>query len=90
MRISCPLCGTRDLREFTYLGDATVTRPNPNSTDALGKFVDYVYLRDNPAGPHREFWYHGVACQAWLVVHRNTVTHEILDVELAAKVRASS
>ena len=67
MRIPCPFCGARDVREFSYLGDATVSRPDPNAPDAVNRFLDYVYFRDNPAGPHREFWYHGSGCQAWLV-----------------------
>ena len=46
-------------------------------------FHDYVYLRDNPAGLHRELWYHGAGCHAWLVVTRNTRTHEISDVTFA-------
>ena len=39
----------------------TVRRPDPQAPDALAQFTAYVYLRDNPAGPHRELWYHG-AC----------------------------
>ncbi len=85
MRIDCPHCGNRDAREFSYLGDATVTRPDPNAPDALEQFTSYVYLRDNPAGRHRELWYHGSGCQAWLVVTRDTVTHEIAGVEPARK-----
>jgi heterotetrameric sarcosine oxidase delta subunit len=81
MRISCPHCGPRDVREFSYLGDATLQRPDPNAPDALARFTDYVYLRDNPAGPHRELWYHGAGCQAWLVVTRNSVSHDILGVQ---------
>lgn len=77
MRISCPHCGSRDLREFSYLGDATLTRPDPAAANALEQFIDYVYLRDNPAGSHRELWYHGAGCQAWLEVTRDTGTHEI-------------
>jgi len=80
MRIACPHCGPRDVREFSYLGDATVARPDPQGPDALAQFTEYVYLRDNPAGPHAEFWYHGVGCQAWLVVERDTRTHEIRSV----------
>ncbi len=80
MRIPCPHCGARDLREFSYLGDATVTRPDPDAADAAERFFAYVYLRDNPAGPHDELWYHGAGCQAWLTVKRDTRTHEILDV----------
>ena len=81
MRIACPHCGARDVREFSYLGDATVERPDPGAPDALARFVDYVYLRDKPAGPHRELWYHASGCQAWLVVTRDTRTHAILGVE---------
>lgn len=87
MRISCPYCGARDLREFTYLGDATTGRPDPDAADALNRFVEYVYVRRNPAGPHREFWYHGSGCQSWLIVNRDTRTHEILGGEPASKAR---
>ena len=89
MRIPCPFCGLRDLREFTYLGDATVERPDPDGADALARFVEYVYVRDNPAGPHREFWYHGSGCQSWLVVTRDTRSHEILGAEPASRAMVS-
>jgi methylglutamate dehydrogenase subunit B len=80
MRIDCPHCGERDVREFTYLGDANPRRPDPQAGDASEQFAAYVYLRDNPAGPHRELWYH-LPCQAWLAVTRDTRTHEISDIE---------
>jgi heterotetrameric sarcosine oxidase delta subunit len=73
MRIPCPFCGLRDLSEFAYLGDASLKRP-----DAGDAFHDYVYLRDNPAGPHREYWQHVFGCRSWLVVTRDTRTHDIL------------
>ena len=80
MRIACPYCGVRDVREFAYLGDATPERPDPQRRTPTMRFIDYVYLRDNPAGAHRELWYHGAGCQAWLVVERDTRTHEIAAV----------
>jgi heterotetrameric sarcosine oxidase delta subunit len=83
MRIPCPHCGTRDVREFAYLGDATVQRPDAAAADALERFAAYVYLRDNPAGVHRELWYHGSGCQAWLTVTRDTLTHAISAVTTA-------
>jgi len=83
MRIQCPFCGARDLREFVYLGDANAERPDPDGADAPERFFDAVYLRHNPAGPHLELWYHGSGCRSWLRVHRNTLTHEILGVALA-------
>ena len=82
MRIPCPFCGDRDASEFAYLGDATLKRPDPSSPDAERAFHDYVYLRDNPAGPHREFWHHVSGCRSWLIVTRDTRNHEILGTEL--------
>ena len=84
MRIPCPYCGLRGNNEFTYLGDATVRRPDPETPDAVHAFHDYVYLRDNAFGIHQELWYHG-GCHAWLLVTRNTRTHEISDVKFAAE-----
>ena len=82
MRIACPYCGERDLQEFAYHGDAAKARPDgmEATPDAMH---EYVYLRDNPAGPHRELWYHAAGCHAWLAVVRDTRTHTITDVEPA-------
>ena len=44
-------------------------------------FTDYVYLRDNPAGSFREYWYHAQGCRRWLIVERDTRTHEISGAE---------
>jgi methylglutamate dehydrogenase subunit B len=84
LRIPCPCCGERDTREFSYLGDATVRRPDTAAADSERAFFEYVYLRDNPAGEHEEFWYHAAGCRSWLVVKRNTVTHEVKAARRAA------
>ncbi len=86
MRIHCPYCGERGVEEYAYLGDATVTRPQDGGTVPNAEWTDYVYLRDNPAGLHKELWYHAAGCHAWLVVTRNLRSHEILGVELARDV----
>ena len=87
MRISCPYCGERGHEEFSYLGDATVTRPDTDAPaadpDADEAFFDYVYIRANPAGLHRELWYHQAGCRSWLVVTRDTRTHAIVGVAMA-------
>ena len=80
--IPCPWCGARSQIEFTYGGDATVVRPNPDAPE--GDWFAYVYIRDNPAGRHRELWFHGAGCHAWLVVERDTRTHEIAGAVVAA------
>ncbi len=82
LRIKCPVCGERDHTEFTYGPDATVTRPSQEETD-LQPWLDYVFFRDNPHGPHREYWHHVNACRQWLIVDRDTLTHEISRVVLS-------
>ena len=81
MRLTCPICGERDRREFYYQGAAVALhRPSPEAGDDA--WDDYVHLRDNPAGVTRDLWHHEAGCGAWLVVERNTVTHDILSVAL--------
>ena len=90
MIINHPLLGPRDAAEFTYLGDAElINRPDPDAPGAAEKFYEYLYLRDNPAGEHRELWYHEQGDRSWLVVTRNTLTHEISNVEMARDVAFS-
>ncbi|MDG2340870.1 MAG: sarcosine oxidase subunit delta [Paracoccaceae bacterium] len=87
MIINHPLLGPRDGAEFVYLGDASLMdRPDPLADDAAEQFYEYGYLRDNPAGEHQELWYHEQGDRSWLVVSRNTLTHEITKVELARDV----
>ena len=83
MRLRCPLCGERDLREFTVKGAALA--PPSDAAAWSEAWHDYLHLRVNPAGETRELWYHSGGCGAWLVVTRNTVTHEVLDVALASE-----
>ena len=90
MIINHPLLGPRDAAEFTYLGDASlIDRPDGMTDDALQAFIDYAYLRDNVAGNHCELWFHEQGDRSWLVVTRHTVTHEIVNVELASDVARS-
>ena len=87
MLIPHPLLGPRDAQEFTYLGDASLLdRPDGMADGAAEAFNAYVYLRDNPAGVHHELWFHEQGDRSWLVVTRNTLTHEILGAELALDV----
>lgn len=90
MIINHPLLGPRDAAEFVYLGDASlIDRPDPTADDAAEAFYEYGYLRDNPAGEHQELWYHEQGDRSWLVVSRNTVTHEITKVEIAREIAKS-
>jgi len=90
MIINHPLLGPRDAREFVCLGDASlIARPDglKASDDTMH---DYQFLRDNPAGTHRELWYHEHGDRSWLVVTRDTITHEITSVEMARDVAVKS
>lgn len=71
--IDCPHCGKRPREEFTTLGSA-VSRPAPEAD--FETWTDYVYLRDNPRGMHDEFWHHVDGCRRWIIVTRDTFTHE--------------
>ena len=74
MRLTCPHCGTRDSREFTYRG-ADLSRPP--ASGAFGAAWDaYLHLRENPAGATAEQWYHD-PCGTWIVVHRDTTSHAV-------------
>ena len=63
------------------LGAAGLQRPAPDATPEA--WVDYVYLRDNPAGRHEELFHHAGGCRAMLAVRRDTRTHAVLAVRTA-------
>ncbi len=78
--IECPHCGRRDSTEFTYGGDAS--RPRPDTTTEVddATWDAYLYLREDPAATHVEYWHHANGCRLWLTVTRDTTTSRILEV----------
>jgi len=86
MKIPCPFCGDRDLREFSIRGSA-VGLDRPEGEVWSDAWHDFIHLRDNPAGRTRELWYHGGGCGAWLVVERDTATHEVIAARHVSEVR---
>lgn len=87
LRIPCPVCGLRDESEFTYGADATLRRPDMNEADPR-VWHDYVFIRENPRGRHREHWHHVSGCRQWVLVERDTLTHEIFGSSLAREAEA--
>jgi len=77
MIIPCPHCGARPHAEFTYGIDGTLDRPADPASVTDESWIDYLYLRNNPRGPHRELWHHTLGCEQWIVVERDTLTHVI-------------
>jgi len=79
--INCPFCGPRDHSEFGYGGDASIEYP---ALDApMEEWHDAIYLRENIRGMQSETWHHVNGCRMWLVVERDTMTHEIRSVRPA-------
>lgn len=69
-QIECPNCGQRNVSEFRYGGEV-LTRPQDSNNAAA--WMDYLYLRVNPAGVQAEWWYHRMGCQRWFKLNRNTL-----------------
>lgn len=81
IRIDCPFCGPRDHDEFTYIGNAAVVYP-PLDAPAEA-WCEAVFFHHNPRGRVHELWQHTLGCGAFLVIERDTATHEIFSVRLA-------
>lgn len=81
IRIDCPFCGRRDHSEFSYGGDASIEYPALDAPAAA--WHDAVFLRENVCGRQSETWQHLHGCRLWLVVERDTMTHEIYSVRAA-------
>jgi len=75
--IDCPWCGPRDESEFTCGGEAHIQRPPAPEDCSDGDWADYLFMRSNPKGLHREQWVHSHGCRRWFNVERDTVTYRI-------------
>ena len=73
--IECPWCGPRAETEFSCGGEADIARPL--DTDALTdkEWGDYLFMRKNPRGVHREQWFHAQGCRRWFKAQRDTVSY---------------
>ena len=78
--IECPWCGPRDEHDFTYGGEAHIVRPKNPEKLSDEKWGDYLFMRKNAKGLHRERWCHVQGCRRWFNVERDTVSHEITRV----------
>ena len=78
--IECPWCGPREESEFHCGGEAHIVRPLRPEELSDSEWADYLFMRTNPKGRHRERWVHEAGCRRWFNVERDTVTHEITAV----------
>ncbi len=76
--ITCPYCGERAETEFSYGGEAGIVRPPNPSALSDEEWADYLFMRTNPRGAHKELWNHSQGCRRWFEVERDTVTYDIV------------
>ena len=75
--IPCPWCGDRDETEFSYGGEAHITRPKEPEKLSDAEWADYVFMRPNSKGILLERWVHTHGCRRWFNAARDTVTYKI-------------
>ncbi len=74
--ITCPHCGPRDQIEFASGGEGDRARPidgGAGLSDA--EWADFLFMRRNAKGPHRERWLHSAGCRKWFTTTRDTRDH---------------
>ena len=75
-QLVCPFCGSRELEEFYFR--KTVAEPDSTPTGE-------VYERVNRTDVSVEHWQHVHGCRAWLLVHRNPSTGQVIEVKLSGR-----
>ncbi len=73
-RLTCPVCGKRDVYEFTYGGPERGPRPEQDGLDPDTHFR-WAQFRMNRPEPREEWWYHGGGCGVWFSTVRNPATN---------------
>ncbi len=76
-QIECPWCGVRDETEFNCVGEAHIVRPLEPEKLSDEEWADYLFMRKNPKGMHREQWLHAAGCRRYFNAERDTVTYRI-------------
>ena len=75
--IECPWCGERDETEFSCVGEAHIARPLETEKLSDEEWADYLFMRKNPKGAHREQWLHVAGCRRYFNAERDTVSYQI-------------
>ena len=88
--IPCPICGPRPEAEFTYAGEAHITRPPDPSALDDATWTAFLHSRTNPKGEHAERWRHTHGCGRFFNAIRNTVTDRFVTTYPAGGKRAGS
>ena len=54
IQVECPFCGKRNLTEFSYGGQAHISRPENMETVSDAEFARYLFARKTPKGHIRK------------------------------------
>lgn len=81
LTIPCPFCGPRSESEFAYCGPKTNRRPEDPAAMSASEWVEHLTVPPNPVGPVLEHWWHVRGCGAWVLIERDTATHELKSAE---------
>lgn len=77
--IECPYCDeARPELEFQYAGEAHVLRPAGSTPVSDEQWAEYLYIRSNTRGLHRERWRHTHGCARFFNAVRDTVKDVIV------------
>ena len=77
--IDCPYCQEkRPEIEFTYGGEAHITRPQDPSVINDQDWSEYLFVRENSRGIHYERWIHSHGCARFFNAVRDTVTDKFV------------
>jgi sarcosine oxidase, subunit delta len=77
--IECPYCQeARPEIEFQYAGEAHVQRPDGSIPVSDEQWAEYLYIRSNTRGMHRERWRHTHGCARFFNALRDTVQDVIV------------
>ncbi|MGB0658960.1 MAG: sarcosine oxidase subunit delta [Mangrovicoccus sp.] len=86
--IHCPYCGeTLPELEFTYAGEAHITRAELPSELSDAEWEEFLFIRRNPKGPHYERWRHFHGCGRYFNAVRDTVSDKFLTTYKAGEPR---
>lgn len=76
--IVCPYCGKRPEIEFTYGGQAHLTRPGRPAELDDAAWAQFLYMRVNTKGIYAERWRHARGCGRFFNALRDTTTDHFL------------
>ncbi|QPC85771.1 sarcosine oxidase subunit delta family protein [Mesorhizobium sp. NBSH29] len=87
--IHCPYCDdTLPELEFSYAGEAHITRPADPSKLSDEEWRDFLFIRSNARGMHAERWRHLHGCGRFFNAVRDTVSDKFMQTYKAGEARS--